>query len=422
MDTLISARKIELSYRCLEQAVTVLLFVVLVLSHFVFLPPMYANDLIANTSAATTPTLYQAGEILRENLSPVYRNEIFERSMRSKYSGWKVNHVADGIKHIKMVKYYNGKPVKINVVEINPKVAQDFEIMPATASSNSLNHKSSIRNMAQRTNSIVAINGGFFKPQSGIPLGTLMINGKLFTGPIYNRVALGIFDNGFDVARIEFNGKITGNNTEIKIDNINQPRMLSSYVLVYTRDWGSYAPASPRDGVQLQIVDNKITAASANPLFIPENGFVLVGPKEKLSALFGSAKVDVEISLNPKWDNVKHIISGGPYLVKNGNVYVDVSEEKLLSIGGRNPRSAVGYTSANNLIIVAVDGREGSSVGLTLYELAQFMKSLGCENAINLDGGGSTVMYVNGQIVNSPPQTGGIALSNAIVVSKKTIE
>ena len=44
--------------------------------------------------------------------------EMFERSVNAKYSGWKINHVADGIKHIKMVKYYNGKPVKINVVEI----------------------------------------------------------------------------------------------------------------------------------------------------------------------------------------------------------------------------------------------------------------------------------------------------------------
>ena len=68
---------------------------------------------------------------------------------------------------------------------------------------------------------------------------------------------------------------------------------------------------------------------------------------------------------------------------------------------------------------MAVDGREGSSIGMTLYELANFMKSLGCINAINLDGGGSTVMYVDGMIVNNPQQRGGIALSNALVVARK---
>ena len=69
--------------------------------------------------------------------------------------------------------------------------------------------------------------------------------------------------------------------------------------------------------------------------------------------------------------------------------------------------------------MVTADGREGSSIGMTLSELAILMKSLGCINAINLDGGGSTVMYVNGQIVNHPQQIGGIALSNAVVISRK---
>ena len=51
-------------------------------------------------------------------------------------------------------------------------------------------------------------------------------------------------------------------------------------------------------------------------------------------------------------------------------------------------------------------------------ELANFMQSIGCVGAINLDGGGSTVMYVNGRVVNKPQQTGGIPLSNAIILSK----
>ena len=70
--------------------------------------------------------------------------------------------------------------------------------------------------------------------------------------------------------------------------------------------------------------------------------------------------------------------------------------------------------------MVAVDGREGSSVGMTLMQLANFMKKAGCINAMNLDGGGSTVMYVNGQVVNNPAFKGGIAISNALVLSKKT--
>ena len=58
---------------------------------------------------------------------------------------------------------------------------------------------------------------------------------------------------------------------------------------------------------------------------------------------------------------------------------------------------------------------------MTLMQLARFMKEVGCVNEINLDGGGSTVMYVNGQVVNHPVYKGGIALSNALVLSKKTV-
>jgi exopolysaccharide biosynthesis protein len=55
---------------------------------------------------------------------------------------------------------------------------------------------------------------------------------------------------------------------------------------------------------------------------------------------------------------------------------------------------------------------------MTLNELAGFMKSIGCLNAMNLDGGGSTVMYVNGKVVNQPSMKGGIALSNALTLDK----
>ena len=418
MDTLFENKQIHLPFRTCEYVLTLSLFVTLVLTHTIFIPPLFANDLIAN-STVTTPTLKEMSQYIKEEMNPQIRQEKFENKIKSKYKGYVINNVDTGIKHIKMVKYYNGKPVKINVVEMNNKVASNYEVKPAIASV-TLPNKRTVRNIAQRTNSIVAINGGFFKPQTGVPLGTLMIDKKIYTGPIYDRVALGIFKDGYDVGRVQLDGKIIGNNQEIKIDNINQPRMLSSYILAYTRDWGKYAPVSPQYGVQLQIVGNKITAASANPLSIPENGYVLVGPKSKLGKLFGADYVDVEIKTNPKWENVQHIISGGPYLLKDNQIFIDMTAQKLQSIGGRNPRTAIGYTEDNNLVLVAVDGREGSSVGLTLVELAKLMKTLGCTNAISLDGGGSTVMYIKGQIVNHPHQPGGIALSNALVISKKS--
>lgn len=394
-------------------------FLTFVLYNLYFMPSIFANDLIANTNL-TVPAMTTLTKYINNGLSSGYLKNKFDARIKEKYQGYYVSDVADGVKHIRMTRYFSGKPVRLNVVEVNKLVAKDYEVRPAVASSSYLHSKRTVRTIAQNTNSIVAINGGFFKPQTGVPLGTLMINHKLYTGPIYDRVAFGIFENGYKVDRVQFKGKIIGNGYEIPIDNINQPRMLSSYILMYTRDWGAVAPASPQYGVQLRVENNRITAASANPLSIPQNGYVLVGPKSKLSKLFGAGAVDTQLLLSSGWNNAKHIIGGGPYLVKNGEVYVDMTAEKLQAIGGRNPRTAIGYTKDNDLILITADGREGHSVGLTLVELANFMKSLGCVDAINLDGGGSTVMYVNGVIVNKPQQIGGIALSNAMVISKKS--
>ena len=337
--------------------------------------------------------------------------------IKQKYRNAQINYVEDGIVHIKLTKYINSQPIKINIVEINRKINPNIELSPALASNNSLARKASIQSIAQRNNSIIAINGTYFKPQTGVPLGTLMIDGKLLTGPIYNRVAMGIGEKDFKMARVELNAKLVNNTNEITVNNINQPRMLSTYVLAYTRDWGEKSPPTPPYGVQMAIQDNKITQISDGSINIPQNGFVISGPKEKLEPFFNGKSVYLNINTSPNWDNVKHIISGGPYLVRDGQVYVDVQDQKLGAIGGKNPRTAIGYTENNNLILITIDGREQASVGITLNDLAKYMKSIGCVNAMNLDGGGSSVMYVKGHIVNQPSIRGGIALSNAFSVS-----
>ena len=283
-----------------------------------------------------------------------------------------------------------------------------------------MDNREQIRDIARENNSIVALNGTFFKPQTGVPLGTLMINEKLYTGPVYDRVAFGIFDNGYDIARVRLTGTLTSGNKSIKIDNINQPRMLATYVLVYTSDWGVSAPSTPKYGLQLAVERDRIINKSAASLDIPHDGYVIVGPASFLNQFKVGEKVDLDISTNPQWQGVKHIVSGGPYLVKDGQVFVDMTAQKLGAIGGKNPRSAIGYTAEDNLVLVAVDGREGSSVGMTLMQLARFMKSVGCVQAMNLDGGGSTVMYVNGKVVNNPQQNGGIPISNAIILKPKS--
>ena len=245
-----------------------------------------------------------------------------------------------------------------------------------------------------------------------------MIDKKVYTGPVYDRVAMGIFDNGFDMARVQLRASVVTNKGGLKIDNINQPRMLSTHTIVYTPDWGEYSPPCPKYGKQIVISNGKFVRTSYGSNQIPKDGFVVVGSQKNIDTIINAKKFKLDIKINPEWQDVNHIISGGPYLVKNGDIYVDMTAQKLGSVGGRNPRTAIGYTKDNNLIMLTADGREGASIGLTLNELANLMKELGCVNAMNLDGGGSTVMYIKGKVVNKPAVQGGIPLSHTLMVRK----
>lgn len=399
---------------------SILTALVVLANNFFKSPPIIAKEVRLAQGSVVSPLLdnTRTKEDIKE-LTIEEQATNFNNSIKSRYKNSMVYDVALGVKHIKLTKTINGRPVRINVVEINQKLNPNLQINPQLSSSR-LASKSTITTLARKNNSLVAINGTYFKPQTGVPLGTLMINGKMYTGPIYNRVAIGIFDNGFDMARLELNAQVKSFKGNVKVDNINQPRMLSTHVIVYTPEWGSFAPPSPKYGKQIAVEKGKIISIGTQSMPIPQNGYVIVGPDERLAKIYKAKHIDLDIKTIPNWENVKHIISGGPYLVKNGEVFVDMTEQKLGAIGGKNPRTAIGYTQDGNFIMVAVDGREGASVGLTLKELAWFMKSIGCTNAMNLDGGGSTVMYVNGRVVNMPKVKGGIALSNALTIDLKS--
>ena len=111
-------------------------------------------------------------------------------------------------------------------------------------------------------------------------------------------------------------------------------------------------------------------------------------------------------SIEEQLSNLWQIWSFGPALILNGEISVTEKQE----ISGRssvsNPRTAIGQTGELHYIVIVSDGRTTTSAGLSLYELAVLFGKYGCSVAYNLDGGGSSVMYFNGRIVNNPT-TGG---------------
>lgn len=361
---------------------------------------------VSNSIAYITPTLKTTAIDSRK----------WDEQVRSKYKNSLIKTVSPGIKHITIQRYTKAGPMFINIVEINPALNPNIKIKPALAGI-TLPNTRRVQNIVKQNDAVVGINASFFKPSSGVPLGTLVINEELITGPIYDRVTLGIKGNEFKMARISLQGKaMTVYGEEIKINNVNQPRMLASYNIIYSEKWGKIAPPTPQYGLQVAISEGKIINVSTDRLEIPAKGFVMVGPAKELSKLKVNDPVEITFSTSPDWSGIDHAISGGPYLVKEGQVYIDARDQKFGSITGRNPRTAIGYTQDNKLLMVTIDGRQKNSVGATLNELARVMKEFGCYNAMNLDGGSSTQMIVLNRIVNRPLSTGGNHVSNGLIV------
>lgn len=99
------------------------------------------------------------------------------------------------------------------------------------------------------------------------------------------------------------------------------------------------------------------------------------------------------------------ILSFGPALVVDGEIAVSAGEEVGKAMAS-NPRTAIGIIDEGHYVFVVSDGRTNESEGLSLSELAAFMQRLGVETAYNLDGGGSSTMYFNGEVVNNPTTSG----------------
>ena len=102
---------------------------------------------------------------------------------------------------------------------------------------------------------------------------------------------------------------------------------------------------------------------------------------------------------------VVNLLAFGPALVTNGKVAVSQNEEVGRAMAD-NPRTAIGVIDDLHYVLVVSDGRTSESQGLSLYELAQVMRQQGCKTAYNLDGGGSSTMYFNGQVINNPTTNG----------------
>lgn len=198
--------------------------------------------------------------------------------------------------------------------------------------------RETVTSLAKQHGAVAALNGGFWK-LNGDPAGILKINGKWLGTPVKPRGAIGWSKNGQFVV----------------ID-----RVMTNIDL---KDFSE---------------DNKIEVI---PVSLPPN------------------------TSREQWDQVEHIVGGTPLLIHGCHLIEDYHPELTIEsfLTKKHPRTAVGLKSTGEWVFVVVDGRfNGVFGGMTIRALAEFMLDLGCVVALNLDGGGSSTMVINGKVINEP--------------------
>ncbi len=289
---------------------------------------------------------------------------------------------------------------------------------------------------AARKAALVTVNADFF-PFTGDPLGAMVREGELLSSPQSGRAAF-CWGKGFSQAGyLTFAASLSFEGQNVAIFGVNQ-ECGENMVVLNTPAAGFAISREPATHAVLVLVD-KITPSgqwkprvrriveNSTSVQVNDDELVLTfrgTPKEKLTFLNVGDEIDLRTDCKgTDWKNARDVIAGGPFLVKDGKAFVPYVAEGFVDGFAKNkhPRTAIGRTREGDVWIVTVDGRQTMSAGATLSELADVMMRLGCTDAINLDGGGSTTFNLSGLTINRPSEGTERAIANALLVFSSSV-
>ena len=284
--------------------------------------------------------------------------------------------------------------------------------------------RQTVSGIARDTNAAAAINASYFAA-NGVILGVTKIDGTIVGTTYYDRSAFGVMhDDTFVFGKVSYNGTVKIDQVTLPVSGVNAERGENG-LIIYNRAYGRSTGTNPY-GLEYVIRDGRVAEINTNDSAIPSDGYVVSvhGSSMDAFAAAGTRVGDPTVlteQTGALWDRAVQIVGAGPRLVENGAVHVTAGEEQFPGDirYGRAPRSAVGVTRSGKIVFAVVDGRQEDSHGLTLTEFAQLLVKFGVQNAINLDGGGSSALYAGGDIVNSPSDGQERAVGSALILQKR---
>ena len=332
------------------------------------------------------------------------------------------------IKHFIRTEVERG-PIVANALEIDLS-NENISLKAILPNRSKIKGKESLSKLVKDEMAFAGINANYFDVKMGNPLGAFITDGSWVTGPILNRAAIGFTENNdVFIDQVKLTGKASiyrgfrkKLHSMFEIDGLNTPFGLYKKVGFFTSDFDSEL-SLPKGKEAILVKEGCVKKIESRSVEIPEDGYVLLSSDiyhfddlKKKDCL----KIDWESI--PNWSNVVEAVSGGPYLIMNGEIYIDQEEQrfKFSSKDAFAPRSAIGIGKNGKLYLVTIDGRKyGYSVGATFQELAEILKKLNLKEAINLDGGGSTTLVANGEVVNTLSEHHERKISNALLIFYK---
>ncbi len=294
--------------------------------------------------------------------------------------------------------------------------------------------------MAKASGAIAAVNGDFFG-SSGEPLGAVVRDGELLSRPFDGRAVFGWgpqvsavgyltwagsfeLPNGSALALTGLNEDVPAENAAVLFtDSSAEARVPAGAKLVVLRLERTNLPPS---GILRTTVDSIQSNITKYPLAV---GFAAIAVTGTNQSSIANLKRGDAISISSRtdgldWAKIDNVIGGGPSLVRRGTIMVDWERAKFSKSFNetRHPRTAIGRTTNGDILFAIVDGRQPMSAGATLQEMAQMMLAEGCDDAINLDGGGSTTLSIFGEVLNRPSDGAERPVSNGVLLFGQPLE
>ncbi len=244
----------------------------------------------------------------------------------------------------------------------------------------------------------------------------------------WGETSFGVTSDGeFLLDTVQLNGILQIGEKKLTINGINQICDSLCPVVIYTPRFGKRTLTRRCYEITLMKLELPLTGKYRSRFVITSvssRGNSLIPPRGVVVAITSniarswqdrfaeSTTGELEIALTPqKWQSVHSGIGGNLRLLRHGNIEPELLQfnasrgrtgSSQRNAARRNPRSALGFND-EKLFLIAVDGRQpGYSMGMTLYQMAQFFRALGIKNAINFDGGSSSTLWALGEVVNNP--------------------